>query len=336
VLLFGESAGAVDTSLHVALPSSQGLFQAAIIQSGSPVVRTLEAASEAGQAAVADTSCGSASDIAACLRALPVEDLVRALPGSIGIGSVSLGNAAGSYGPVLDGRLVSDTPLALIRAQRAAPGPHPAVVVGSNSDELAELLAVPVPTAEAYETIVRTNLAVPIAARTGQPVAEVTATLLATYPVASYPTPRDALVDVYTDLRFTCPAVELLAALETPSSATTNPRRYLFARRAEGRNGELPASHGRELLYVFGSWRNIPLYDPTDADRRVSSAMLGAWASLAAQSDRPAPAPTVPLVGGWPSWSASLGSTLVFDDPLAVEVAPREDRCAMWRDLATP
>jgi hypothetical protein len=44
----------------------------------------------------------------------------------------------------------------------------------------------------------------------------------------------------------------------------------------------------------------------------------------------------VPLVGGWPSWSASLGSTLVFDDPLAVEVAPREDRCAMWRDLATP
>ena len=322
VTIFGESAGAVDTSLHVAMPSSAGLFSAAIVQSGSPVARPLDTALNQGMDAVAQSPCGAAPDIAVCLRGLTTEALLTALPGQIGIGSPGIGMGGGNFGPVLDGRLIPAAPLSLLRTPRDN---APTVIVGSNTEEMAELFVQQVSTEAAYLQALRVGIAAPIAFVAGETTDEVLAAILAVYPLSAYASPQLAIEDVYTDLRFTCPGVELLRALEAGGHPT---RRYLFARRLVTANGERPASHGIELPFVFGSWRNIPLYQPAPADRLLSDQMMSAWATLGT---------TIPELGdGWPEWSAELGRTLILDGPLALANAPREDRCAFWRSFTSP
>lgn len=318
--IFGESAGAVDTALHLAVPSSVGLFSGAIIQSGSPAARPLERALTEGEEAVAASPCANAADIPACLRGLTAFELLTALPGQIGIGNPGLAQGLGNFGPVIDGDLLPGAPLDLIRTQRSQ---APVVIVGSNTEEMAELFAARIPTEAAYVQALRQALATPIALATGRPVDDVLDTLLATYPVSAYDSPQLAIEDVYTDLRFTCPAVELLHALHTGGHEV---RRYLFARRLETANGVRPASHGRELPFVFGSWRNIPLYNPTPSDKTLSDQMMAAWSTMAA---------SIPDLERWPTWDPATGDTLVLDAPLAITDAPRDDRCAMWRTLAT-
>ena len=70
VLLFGESAGAVDTCMLVASPLARGLFSRALMESGacgaSDTATSERVASDFAQAA----GCTGA-DVAACLRALP-------------------------------------------------------------------------------------------------------------------------------------------------------------------------------------------------------------------------------------------------------------------------
>ena len=325
VTIFGESAGAVDTALHLALPSSAGLFSSAIIQSGSPAARPLERALSEGTEAVAKTSCATSTDIAACLRALDTQALLAALPGQIGIGNPGLAQGLGNFGPVIDGRLLPEAPLALLAVPRDDP---PSVIVGSNAEEMAELFALRIPTEAAYVQALRQSLATPIALATGRTPADVLDTLLATYPVSAYDSPQVAIEDVYTDLRFTCPAIELLRALHTGGHET---RRYLFARRLETANGARPASHGRELPFVFGTWRNIPLYNPAPADETLSDQMMTAWATMGASIGS-----AVPDLETWPLWAPDTGRTLALDAPLSVLDAPREDRCAMWRELSTP
>lgn len=319
--IFGESAGAVDTALHLALPSSRGLFSSAIIQSGSPAARPLERALTEGREAVAASPCANASDIPACLRGLTAFELLNALPGQIGIGNPGLAQGTGNFGPVIDGRLLPEAPLSLLAVPR---DDAPSVVVGSNAEEMAELFALRVPTEAAYVQALRQSLATPIALATGRATADVLDAILATYPVSAYDSPQLAIEDVYTDLRFTCPGVELLHALHRGGHET---RRYFFSRRLETANGARPASHGRELPFVFGSWRNIPLYNPTPADETLSDQMMAAWSTMGA---------AVPDLEGWPPWDTATGDTLVLDAPLAITEAPREDRCAMWRGLATP
>lgn len=319
--IFGESAGAVDTALHLALPSSSGLFASAIIQSGSPAARPLERALTEGREAVAASPCANASDIPACLRGLTAFELLSALPGQIGIGNPGLAQGTGNFGPVIDGRLLPEAPLTLLGAPR---DDAPSVIVGSNAEEMAELFALRVPTEAAYVQALRQALATPIALATGRATADVLDAILATYPVSAYDSPQLAIEDVYTDLRFTCPGVELLHALHRGGHET---RRYFFSRRLETANGVRPASHGRELPFVFGSWRNIPLYNPTPADKTLSDQMMAAWSTMGA---------AVPDLERWPPWDPATGDTLVLDAPLAIAEAPREDRCAMWRGLATP
>jgi nicotinamidase-related amidase len=72
VTLFGESAGGLSTLSQVASPQARGLFQKAMVESGSYDLTQapLSAAEAAGEAFA--TKAGCASQTAACLRRLPV------------------------------------------------------------------------------------------------------------------------------------------------------------------------------------------------------------------------------------------------------------------------
>lgn len=78
ITLFGQSAGAYSTCTHLASPSSAGLFQKAIVQSGpctnSMVTRPV--AQARGTQVASGLGCSAVTDTLTCLRAIPATRLV--------------------------------------------------------------------------------------------------------------------------------------------------------------------------------------------------------------------------------------------------------------------
>ena len=76
VTVFGESAGGLSTLAQLVSPGARGLFQRAIVESGSyDLTQASLAEAEAAGAAFAAT-VGCASNTAACLRSLPVSTIL--------------------------------------------------------------------------------------------------------------------------------------------------------------------------------------------------------------------------------------------------------------------
>jgi len=80
VTIFGESAGGHSVMNHLSTPTSAGLFHKAIVQSGTYHLEDVPLATSQflGSLLVSQTSCVTSTDMEACLKALPVEDLLTA------------------------------------------------------------------------------------------------------------------------------------------------------------------------------------------------------------------------------------------------------------------
>ena len=236
-MLFGESAGALDTCMQVGMPSSAGLFQRALVRERlvHGGLASQRAAHRGAHVARRARPARRRATRPACLRALTPEQLIRAYPVEVVVGERK---GAVSWGPTVDGVVLPARPFDAMRA-----GTHLRVplVVGSNLDE--------------------TNLSMPLISTEAEYRAAVTAlvgptltdAVLAQYPVATYGTPRRALVQVTTDAFFGCQA-RLTARAATKGQPGVPVYRYLFARAPVPARG---AFHGIELAYVFQKVREL-------------------------------------------------------------------------------
>src|SRR5260370_21373389 len=84
-MIFGSLAGSADASVRVASPLAKGLFMNAILESAllppdfsQPTLKEYETA--VGVDIVAKLGCATATDIPACLRALPADLIVKTAP----------------------------------------------------------------------------------------------------------------------------------------------------------------------------------------------------------------------------------------------------------------
>ncbi len=316
VMIFGESAGAINTCTLVASPLARGLFHAALMQSGTCGSEPLALKETQGAAAVATlTACDGSADLLACLRALPASDLVEGIPGFVGLVRGDLPpERAITYGPA------SGTPL-LPRPtwDILSDGDHARVplVVGSNAEEAASksIFPIEIQTAQQYTNLVNTY-----GAFFGPGSAE---RILTLYPVDDYDTPQDALVQVFTDASFTCSA-RRIARL---ASAHGDTYRYFFTRRPETRNGSLPARHGIELLHAFGTLSDIPLFTPREADLALSREMMSRWSALASGD------PNHPEGLTWEPYDAARDNHLVLGDEVTAAQGLRAAKCDLWDDL---
>lgn len=132
VTIFGESAGSQDVSLLLAAPAAQGLFDKAIMQSGTPgfglSYRTLEEAETIG--VQLDEKVGAEGDLAA-LRALSPVALF-ALEDEL-TDPAAHGNAMVFLRTTIDGKVLPDAPDRLI----AAHAPKP-VILGTDKVEFSQ------------------------------------------------------------------------------------------------------------------------------------------------------------------------------------------------------
>jgi len=189
VTVFGESAGGLSTLAQVASPQARGLFERAIVESGSYNLTqaSLSSAEAAGEAFAAKAGC--ASQTAACLRSLPVSAILASQ------------NAAG-YTPNINSEVLPKT---LQTAFSTGDFNRVPIINGTNHDEwrlfvaLSELAGAPV-TASNYPSMISATLGVPAA---------VAAVIAAKYPLTAFPSPSVALGAVGTDAIFACPALAI-------------------------------------------------------------------------------------------------------------------------------
>ncbi len=309
VMVFGESAGAVNTCALVASPQAAGLFSSALMQSGGCQVATREQVRAASDELVAATDCAGATDIAACLRSRSPERLLEDYPPTI-----SVAGPSGDLRPHVDGALLQDQPRRVIESGRHN---HVPFVIGANADETSR--DVPqLDSDEAYEELVRSTYG-PLAAG-----------ILARYPVADFPSPRAAYVAVTTDSRFVCTSRR--DARSAASGQTAPVHRYFFTQGLEASPALSPlgAWHGLELFFVFQRLR-VGGYQPTEEEIELAQTMGGYWSRLA-ETGNPAMLPGAP----WPIYDAESDRTLVMEGAsIGVVEGIRTARCDFW-DLFSP
>lgn len=305
VLIFGESAGAVNVCVLVASPQATGLFSSALMQSGGCNQPLLGTAERNGQEIAEGAGCTEPATAAACLRALSVETAVRARVVPIAVGT--LGRQA--YGPVVDGYILEGSPLAIIRAGRHNPVPF---AIGANLDETAALSPPRIPDEEAYR-----------AALVRQFGAQPAAALLAQYPAAAYASPFQAYVRLTSDAAFICPSRTIARAAARAGGPVY---RYFFTQELDTRaTSALGAFHGLELAYLFRTLGATGGYRPTAADLAVSDAMIAAWTSLAATGD-----PNGSGAPAWPRYDIATDAHLVLGTPVTASEGVRTAQCDFW------
>ncbi len=291
IMIFGNSAGAADASVLVASPLAKGLFMNAILESAllppdfsQPTLKEYETA--VGVDIVAKLGCATATDIPACLRALPADLIVKTAPRA---GSAI--KTGGNYSSVVDGYVLNDRVLNTIKERRHN---HVPLIIGTTDKESSNpafTAATDIPTDAAYQAAIYDlfcgNAAIPCEVGNG---------VLALYPSTPDSTPRTAYVVATTDYRWVCPARRLARAMSHSQKEPVY--RYLYTHTlASGPGKFYGAWHGAELMFVFRTFSsNVTggLYTPTAVEVTLSDEMIGYWSRFAATGD--------PNGGNAPSW----------------------------------
>lgn len=310
VLLFGESAGAVNTCAVLSSPLAQGLFSSALMESGACVAMTQADAEAFGQTIAQATGCQGNADVPACLRALSAEALVKAVPAG-----VDLAGKQSSYQPHVDDWVL---PLAPLDALAAGSHHHVPLVVGVNRDETGKSIGAM--TDASYQAAVL-KMAGGIQALADQ--------ILAQYPVSAYAGPRAAYVAVTSDAKFICNARKIARAA---AQGQTEPvYRYFFTHTLENGSAATKAFgafHGEELLFVFDKL-STGGYQPSAGETALAQAMGGYWSRLAAGGD-----PNGDGAVAWPRYDAVKDSYLGLDDTIAAGEGVRTAQCDFWDGLS--
>src|SRR5580693_7584819 len=312
VTVFGESAGGLSTLSQVASPQAKGLFEKAIVESGSyNLTQTSLASAETAGEAFA-TKAGCASQTAACLRSLPVSTILT-------------DQDAAGYTPNINSEVL---PESLGTAFATGNFNRVPIINGTNRDEwrlfvaLSELEGNPV-TASNYQSMISSTLGVPAA---------VAAVIAAKYPLTAYPSPSVALGAVGTDAIFACPALSIDQSVSrfVPTFAyefNDENAPELFLPPVSFPYG---AAHASEIQYLFGLPTAVFPTALSAQQQQLAATMKGYWTNFA-KSGQPSSfgAPFWPLFNGLTQPMQSLAPPV----PHTENTFAIAHNCAFWTAL---
>ena len=313
VLVFGESAGAVNVCALLASPLAKGLFSSALMESGGCVAATQPVAQTFGDTFAQKVGC--TGDLAACLRALDATTVELAFPEQANIA----GSKPGDFQPNADGWVLPDVPQTMLSS-----GTHNHVpfVIGSNQDETGQVIVTQAPTGM---TDPQYRAAVLTFAGNNQTLADAA---LAQYPPSQYGgDPRRAFIALTSDAKFICTARYI--ARTVVAHQTEPVFRYQYTHHLDGMPlGPLAkadgAFHGQELLPLF---RHLTLsgYTPSAGEVQLSDAMDGYWSRFGASGD-----PNGTGAVTWPRYDAATDAVLFLDDVQQAGAGVRTPQCDFW------
>ena len=274
VTLFGQSAGAVSTSLHLVSPASRGLFQRAILQSGQASARwtTTAEAEAAGDAFAARIGCTDRTRVVACMRSATADQVPRGASGR----AATIPRAAGcrSLGASRRRRRGSGSAARVVPAWPVQPDAHHRWrrgrrrlgLCGSKLSERSGCVAIRASGSNWSSAWTQTRFCV-------------------STPPTSFPTPKDALARLTGDAEVVCEARRVARVLHHDGAPVyIYSFEYIVDAVTPGR-----AFHGLDLNFVFGN--NFAA--PSNHALTVGTCRCSA---RSARSGRVSPRPAIPIL----------------------------------------
>jgi para-nitrobenzyl esterase len=296
VTIFGESAGSLDVCMHVASPQSKGLFQQAVSESGGCTTFQATAATAQATADKLATALGCTAGDLACLRGKSVMQLLTGLPAG-----------SGSFGPMVDEDFFPKQPRALFDAGEINKVPY---ILGSNTDEgtLFTLGLTSVNSEETYKAALMMRFPM---------TADV---VYAKYPPSNFMKEMNpylaALARAFGDSALVCSTWD-----SAVRAAKAGAPVWMYNFDIPANVAGLGATHGSELVYVFGTSPNL-----SPEQQKISDLMQEYWTNLAKLAD-----PNMAPLATWPKFSEASDKRINFSlDPSVVENF-RTEECKFWR-----
>ena len=321
VTLAGTSAGGDSVGLHLVSPGSGGLFQRAMVQSGTPTVRwpTLAEAIAQGDAFAAALGCTDPSLILGCMRSKTKDQVLLAL--AQGTQQVLEMPGRGYWNPVVDGFQIPAQPRTLFEAGAFH---HVPTLLGTTRDEgWGNFINRSFPTGVTlaqYEAWV-TNEFGPYASG-----------VLAAYPAANFPSATDAMARLLGDGQFISEARRLAHLIERTGTPA-----FLYSYEYEIDDLSLDhVIHGVESNIIFGNSYVPPIFPNhalTAADLTLHAAIAGYWTRFVATGN---PNSDDDTIVHWPAFKHPTGQGrgsdkyIVFDSAIREGQRLREQQCDFW------
>ncbi|HYW02311.1 MAG TPA: carboxylesterase/lipase family protein [Gammaproteobacteria bacterium] len=315
VTIFGESAGGLSVLAQMTSPGASGLFDKAIVQSGSygSIVPSLSAAEQQGKTFASSVGCDKATPArtAACLRALPV--------------STVLGHQPALVEPAVDGTIL---PRQIEQSFLTGQFHRVPFLQGTNHDEMRLFVAAEFDLNPAQGPVQADQYQSVVASLIGPDVAP---QVVRKYPLSNYPSPDLAVASLWTDYAFACPAsaLDLGAGLYTPTYAYEfNDRNApeLFLPPVSFPYG---AAHASELQYLFTLPQSRPL---SSGQQQLSRDMVRYWTNFARHGN--------PNGRDTPYWAPDIAGSVLQS---LVPPSPRAEyglsfaadhKCLFWTGIA--
>ncbi|MBD2846588.1 carboxylesterase family protein [Paenibacillus sp. IB182496] len=298
VTLFGESAGASSIGTLLAMPSADGLFRRAIMESG-----TAEDAVSVDSAKAVANQLADILGVARSREAIAEVSTARLLEAQKKVD----GDQGLPFVPVIDGKTLKESPIAAIEGGASA---EIDLMVGNNSEEAFLLFA---PQGKMHKV---SKLHFYLAAYTLRVPALKAADVY--YNARSDARDVDVVNDLITDAKYRIPSI--LLAQSIPNSYV-----YEFSWHSPAFDDELGAAHGVELPFVFDHITSQDWHAITGgvAPQELASEVHRAWVNFA-KTGNP----------GWEAYTADKRVVKMFGTDSKVVENPHAAATQFWQELS--
>ena len=284
VTIFGQSAGGESILIHLVSPQSRGLYQQAIVESGTfwtngAEIDALNSKADAEQLGESYAQGLGYSGPGAIMqmRKLPYQALTNATPWPAA--PFQMVNSR-HFEPTIDGWIIPDSPDTLFRLHHENPVP---LIIGNNADDGTTLAADANMTVPEYRTFIQNRFG------------NDTDAVLLKYPANSTAEVQLRLEQIMTDFDFTDASKFVAGSM---ADLNTSTYRYQYSYVLPGQ--PYGAFHGSETILIF----KVPI-PPNPVNDAVSENLLDLWTRFAKTGD-----PNGGMNVTWPKYTHEAGRYL--------------------------
>jgi para-nitrobenzyl esterase len=306
VTIFGESGGGAKVCNLLAMPSAQGLFHRAIVESG-PALKALsrDVATSDAKEILAELQIAP-TDVKA-LQSVPADAIMKAAY------AVSARRGPGAeirfLGPVVDGDVLPSNPFDPAAPAISANVP---ILIGTNKDEMTLFVA----GEPWFGKLTDDQLAAQARMMAGPKSDALLAALRKTYPGYS---PSYLNAQVLTSTFMLGDSIRLAERKAAQGAAPVY--MYQLTWETPVGSGVFKSPHTLEIPFVFDTVESTrPLVGPGPEPQKLADQMSSAWIAFARSGN-----PNNPAIPNWPAYTAERRATMEFNVPSKVVEDPASD-----------